>query len=178
MTKVLRGFEVVKGYEEKGINLPIQSTKSSAGFDFEASQDYVIPSIWRQVFRLFKSLGTLDKPFDTDETKPLAPTLVKTGIKAYMQEDEGLFLHNRSSNPIKKFIHLTNGVGVVDSDYYENEDNDGEIMFQFINFGLRNVRIQKGDKIGQGIFQKYLKADEGKHRKEYAVRTGGHGSTN
>lgn len=106
--------------------------------------------------------------------KALKPTLVPTGIKANMGDDEALMLYNRSSNPMKNFLLLGNGVGVIDKDYFENEDNDGHIMFQFINFGLFPVTIKKGTRIGQGVFQPFLKTDDdvagGK-------RTGGHGST-
>ena len=106
-----RGFEIAKGFEDKKINLPIRKTKYSAGYDVEAAEDTVIPS--------FK--------------KGMAPTLIKTGIKAYMQDDEMLVLYNRSSNPKKKGLILANSVGIIDKDYYGNEDNDGHIMFAFYN---------------------------------------------
>ena len=86
----IRGFEIAKGFEENGINLPQRKTKYSAGYDIEAAEDCVIPS--------FK--------------KGDKPTLVKTGIKAYMQDDEYLMLANRSSNPGKKGLILANSVGL------------------------------------------------------------------
>ena len=88
------------------------------------------------------------------------PTLVKTGLKAYMQDDEMLLLYNRSSNPKKKGLILANSVGVVDKDYYGNVDNDGHIMFAFYNIKDEDVEIKKGDAIGQAIFQKYLITDD------------------
>lgn len=108
--------------------------------------------------------------------KAFAPTLVHTGIKAYMQDDEVLKLYNRSSNPGKLGLVLANGVGVVDSDYYGNESNDGEIMFAFYNFLPWVVKIKRGDKLGQGVFEKYYKADEDTTSKE-VNRQGGFGST-
>lgn len=42
-----RGFEVISAYEGKGINVPKRSTKHSAGYDFEAAEDIVLPSIWQ-----------------------------------------------------------------------------------------------------------------------------------
>ena len=148
-----RGFEIAKGFENANINLPVRSTKNSAGYDIEAAEDCIIPS-----FKLGQK-----------------PTLVKTGLKAYMQSDEVLILANRSSNPGKKGLILANSIGVVDSDYYGNPDNDGHIMFAFYNFKEEDVEIKKGDRIGQAMFQKYLVTDndvaEGK-------RTGGFGSTN
>ena len=147
-----RGFEIAKGFEDKKINLPIRKTKYSAGYDVEAAEDTVIPS--------FK--------------KGMAPTLIKTGIKAYMQDDEMLVLYNRSSNPKKKGLILANSVGIIDKDYYGNEDNDGHIMFAFYNIKEEDVTIKKGECIGQAIFQKYLLTDDDNAE---VIREGGFGST-
>ena len=151
MEKV-RGFEIAKGFENKGINLPKRTTKYSAGYDVESAEDVIVPS--------FK--------------KGMKPTLVKTGIKAYMQDNEYLMLVNRSSNPGKKGLVLANSIGVVDKDYYGNEDNDGNIMFAFYNIKDENIEIKKGECIGQGIFQKYLVTDDDNAQGE---RVGGFGST-
>ena len=151
MEKV-RGFDIAKGFEDKQINLPVRKTKQSAGFDIEAAEDTVIPS--------FK--------------KGMAPTLIKTGIKAYMQDDEFLALYNRSSNPKKKGLILANSVGIIDKDYYENPDNDGHIMFAFYNIKEEDVVIKKGEAIGQGIFQKFFAVDNDGAEGE---RVGGFGST-
>ena len=148
-----RGFEIAKGFEQNGINLPIRKTKHSAGYDIEAAEDTVIPS--------FK--------------KGNKPTLVKTGLKAYMPADEVLILANRSSNPGKKGLILANSIGVIDSDYYGNPDNDGHIMFAFYNIKEEDITIKKGEAIGQAIFQKFLIADDDIAGGE---RTGGFGSTN
>ncbi len=148
-----RGFEIAKGFENSNINLPVRSTKNSAGYDVEAAEDCIIPAF---------------KPGQK-------PTLVKTGIKAYMESDEVLILANRSSNPGKKGLILANSIGVVDSDYYENPDNDGHIMYAFFNFKAEDVEIKKGERIGQAIFQKYLVTDNDIAQGE---RTGGFGSTN
>jgi len=150
----IRGFEVAKGFEEVNINLPRRSTAHSAGYDFECAEDIEIP------------------PICQSENKK--PTLVKTGVKAYMPEDEALFLYNRSGNPGKKGLVLANSVGVVDSDYYGNPDNDGHIMFAFYNFFSETVILKKGERIGQGIFQKYLKVDNDTAE---SSRQGGFGSS-
>lgn len=152
MEKV-RGFEIAKGFEDKGINLPVRKTKYSAGYDIEAAEDVTIPS--------FK--------------KGMNPTLVKTGLKAYMQEDEVMLLYNRSSNPKKKGLIMANSVGVIDKDYYGNPDNDGHFMFAFYNIKEEDITIKKGEAIGQAVFQKYLITDDDKAQGE---RVGGFGSTN
>lgn len=147
----LRGFEIAKGWEDKGINLPIRKTKLSAGYDVEAAEDITIP------------------PF-----KPgVKPTLVPTGLKAYCESDEYIMLVNRSSGP-KKGLIMANSIGIVDADYYGNESNDGHFYFQFINVLDQDITIKKGDCIGQAIFQKYLVSDSDKAS---GIRTGGIGST-
>ncbi len=148
-----RGFEIAKGFENSNINLPQRSTKNSAGYDIESAEDCIIPA-----FKLGQK-----------------PTLIKTGIKAYMGSDEVLILANRSSNPGKKGLILANSIGVIDSDYYGNPDNDGHIMFAFYNIKSEDIEIKKGERIGQGIFQKYLTVDNDNANGE---RSGGFGSTN
>ncbi len=147
-----RGFEIAQGFENKEINLPVRKTKYSAGYDFEAAEDTVVPAF----------------------TPGTNPTLIKTGVKAYMLDDEMLCLYNRSSNPKKKGLILANSVGIIDKDYYGNPDNDGHIMFAFYNIKEEDVLIKKGECIGQGIFQKYLVADDDESDGD---RTGGFGST-
>lgn len=143
-----RGFEVVSKYNEKEINLPVRSTKYAAGYDIECCEDTIIEK------------GKIK--------------LVPTGIKVYCQDDEYIMLVNRSSSPKKKGIVLANGIGIVDKDYYNNENNEGEIFFQFINITDEDVLIKKGDRIGQALFQKYYLSDNDEATGD---RTGGFGST-
>ena len=148
----LRGFEIAKGWEDKGIHIPERKTKYSAGYDVEAAEDVIIPSY-----------------------KPgIKPTLIPTGLKAYCQNDEWYMLVNRSSGPKKGFV-MANSIGVIDADYYGNESNDGHFYFQYFNFQDHDIEVKKGDIIGQVIFQKYLKTDNDNAEGE---RTGGFGSTN
>lgn len=147
----MRSFEIAKGWEDKGVKLPVRSTRNSAGYDFFAAEDVTI--------------------------EPCQIRLVPTGVKAKMAEDEVLLLFNRSSMPFKKRLVLINGVGVVDADYYGNESNDGHILFAFMNITNLNVpvTIKKGEKIGQGVFTKYLLAENDEVLD--AERVGGFGST-
>ncbi|MBQ9658067.1 MAG: dUTP diphosphatase [Clostridia bacterium] len=149
----IRGFEIAKGFEDKGINLPERKTKNSAGYDVEAAEDVIIPAF---------------KPGQK-------PTLIKTGLKAYCPDDEFYMLCNRSSNPGKRGLVMANSVGIIDADYYGNQDNDGHFMFAFYNFFDHDVEIKKGDCIGQVIFMKYYTVDNDNATGE---RTGGFGSTN
>ncbi|MBS9339109.1 dUTP diphosphatase [Fructobacillus sp. M2-14] len=151
-----RGFEIVSKYEGQGINLPQRSTMQAAGYDFEAAEDIVVPAQGLQ--------------------QSAKPTLVPTGIKAYMQEGEYLQLVSRSSGPMKKKLIMSNGVGIIDGDYYNNEKNEGHIFFQFLNFGDEDLEIKKGDRIGQGLFLPFLLADQDEDAIK-TVRSGGFGST-
>lgn len=147
-----RGFEIAKGFEDKGINLPIRKTKSSAAYDLEAAEDIVLPSF----------------------EKGSKPILIPTGLKAYMQPNEMLVIVPRSSSPKKQGISYPHSMGVIDADYYENPDNDGHIFVQCINLKDEEVKIKKGEAVGQAIFQKFLTTD---NDQADGIRTGGFGST-
>ncbi|KRM52793.1 dUTP diphosphatase [Ligilactobacillus araffinosus] len=174
-----RGFEVVSRYRNAGLALPQRATQHAAGYDFCAAEDFVLPSIWKLNFvKIFKALREqkplTDQDYE-DANHVLKPYLVPTGIKAYMGDDEFLMLANRSSSPLKRGIVLPNGVGIVDADYYGNANNEGEIFFQLVNFGVRDQVIKKGERLGQGIFIPYLTSDN--EQAPQMKRTGGFGSS-
>ncbi len=147
-----RGFEIVKGYEDKDIHIPIRKTKYAAGYDVEAAEDTTIPVY----------------------TPGMKPTLIPTGLKAYCEPDEFIMLVNRSSGPKKGFL-MANSIGIVDHDYYGNEGNDGHFYFQYFNCSDHEIIVHKGDIIGQVIFQKYLTIDNDVALNN--IRKGGFGST-
>lgn len=149
----MRKFEYVNRIgKEPDFSLPKRSTEKSAGYDFFNPERVEIA------------------PYKIGDN----PALIKTGVKAKMQDDEVLKLYNRSSNPKKKKLVIPNSVGIVDADYYGNEENDGEIGFTFYNLSNEVVVIEKGEKLGQGIFEKYLITDDDNAE---GKRTGGFGST-
>ena len=146
----IRGFELTGAYQEKHLSLPVRSTPGSAGYDIASAIDTQLP--------------------------PGIMTLVPTGIKAYMLQDEYLGLHIRSSLAVKFGLRLANGQGIIDSDYYNNPDNEGHILLALVNGGSQSVRITCGMRLAQGIFYKYLLADED-HLTGKELRGGGIGST-
>lgn len=178
-----------KAYEDAQI--PEYQTKNSAGADFFCAEEVQIPSVWGVFAGALKAKGIakLASLISADNSVDGAhydlrligglfkPTRVHTGIKAFMEEDEVLEVYNRSSNPGKLGLVLANGVGVVDPDYYNSEDNDGEIGFDFYNFMPWTVTIKVGDRIGQGVFKKVLRPTVGLRVKD-VERVGGFGSTN
>lgn len=175
-----RGFEIVTKYAQAGLVLPKRATNQAAGYDFQAAEDMVIPSIWKLAF--LKALWQIkheDKLTETEISiaqKVLKPFLIPTGIKAYMGADEFLMIANRSSNPLKRSLVVPNGVGIIDADYYNNEANEGEIFVQILNFGLIDMQIKKGERIAQGIFMPFLVADNDDQTIK-ATRNGGFGSS-
>lgn len=146
-----RGFEIAKGWENCGINLPKRSTAYSAGYDIEAAEDTVIPAF----------------------QPGIKPVLIATGLKSYCQPDECYLVLNRSSGASKGIV-LGNGVGLIDADYYNNPDNDGHIRVIVFNVSDHELIVKKGERIAQIVFQKFLTTDDDKASGE---RTGGIGST-
>lgn len=140
-------FEVVKNCLFP-VKLPKRSTKGSAGYDFFSAYPFVIA--------------------------PGQTSFVKTWVKAQMPEDTVLLLFERSSWGFKKQISIPNAVGVIDSDYYGNAANDGNIAFAFTNHGSEPLEVKVGDKIGQGIFLTFLLTDDDEAD---GGRVGGMGST-
>lgn len=134
--------------------LPQKGSKKAAGYDFYSAEDVVV------------------NPFKSPEDI----VYVKTGVKSLFSDNVGLFLLNRSSNPKKKGLFLANGVGLVDADYYNNESNEGEIAFPFMNLTDEPITINIGDKLGQGVFIEYKDATN-YFDKEIPERKGGFGST-
>ena len=146
----MRGFKVCKGFENSDISLPKRGPKYSAGYDIESCEDVVI--------------------------NPKEVVVVKTGVKAYMKDDEVLQIYPRSSLGFKKHLMLANTVGIIDSDYFENEKNDGHIMIGLYNYGNEVQTISKHERIAQGIFSKYLVCED--EEEINTIRKGGIGSTN
>lgn len=172
-------FEKVKRFENVDITLPERKTANSAGYDFAVAEDIVIPSY--EVMR--KTMDIPSSIYDIEDLSTVAaftknfkfkPTLVPTGVKCALEPDTYLGLTIRSSSPLKYWLMLANGEGIIDADYYGNEDNDGEIFFQIINLSPFNIQLRKGDIIGQGIIKPYLITDDDAAA---GVRKGGFGST-
>lgn len=172
-------FEKVKRFANADINLPTRKTKYSAGYDFEVAEDTIIPplkAMQKQIAQISEPGWTLSLEEMAKRTKAqkAKPTLVPTGVKCQLESNTYLQLSVRSSCPLKYWLILANGVGIIDADYYENPDNDGEIFFQIINLSPVPIILRKGDIIGQGIIQKYELADDDAAAGE---RVGGFGST-
>lgn len=105
--------------------------------------------------------------------EPKLSFVLYTNVKAYMLQDEELLVSMRSGLASKGLM-LLNPPGKIDSDYYSNETNDGNIGFILYNISDSPIHINKGDRIGQGTFYKYLIADLDNAT---GKRTGGFGST-
>lgn len=146
----IRGFEIVKDDMRKTvgeITLPTRGSSRAMAYDFYANKYYHV--------------------------MPNEIVKVWTDVKAYMQDDECLILNVRSSMG-GKFM-LANSAGWIDSDYYSNESNDGNIGIFLKNISGEVQTILKGDRIAQGAFFNFLVADSGNTDN---IRTGGFGSTN
>ena len=148
----IRGFEAVVEEMRKGTMdyiLPVRGSSKSAGYDLASPIDVII--------------------------EPHSSVLIWTNIKAFMQDDEVLEVYIRSSTAIKRDLILKNTVGIIDSDYYSNEGNDGNIGICLYNTTYAPREIKKGERIAQAIFTKYLVADDDVCLSD--IRVGGIGSS-
>lgn len=182
-------FEPVTRFKDAGLPLPVRKTAKAAGYDFVVAEPITIPPYhinWDNIVKQTMEQGDCSEDFDKyhmtlaqlgDITKAskAKPTLVSTGMKAYLDEGKYLELSVRSSCPLKYWLVLANGVGIIDGDYVDNPDNEGEIFFQLINLSPFPIDLFPGDIIGQGIIKDYYTTD---NDSASAVRTGGFGSTN
>ena len=136
---------------KKDFDLPSRATKNSAGYDFHSPVDFEV-----------KSGETVE---------------ISLEIKVCIKRNEFLMIIPRSSLGFKNNNHITitNTVGVIDADYYNNPSNEGEIKARFHNFGPDTFKVKKNDKLLQGIFVKFDTVDNEKEIE--SERTGGFGST-
>ena len=150
----MRKFEIVRDdciqYNQSAntIKMPVRATKHSVCYDFYSPINYTL---------------------SPNETK-----LVFTNVKAQFNADEGLILAVTSGMG-KRGVILANGIGIIESDYFSNESNDGNIGFLLHNIGSTPYEIHTGDKIGQGFFFKFLTVDN--EEEITTTRTCGFGST-
>lgn len=146
-----RGFEVVSTKNRIGefVKLPQQGSENSAGYDFYLPENVVIP------------------PKEGSK-------LIFTNVKAFMNRGEVLKLYIRSSIGIKQGIVLKNGTGIIDADYFNNENNEGNIGIVLYNTTSKTVILNEGERIMQGIFTPYLKSS---NCNTISQRKGGFGST-
>lgn len=133
---------------DKSLEIPEYKTKGAVGFDLLAREE------------------TLIKPF---EVKLIPLNLVVKVPKGY-----GLFLFSRSSTPSKKGLIVANSVGVIDQDYSGEED---ELKLSVLNVTKKNVTVEKGERICQGIFLKLSIAKFTESKKMSKKSRGGFGTT-
>ncbi len=131
------------------IVMPERSTNKSAGYDIRSMEHGII--------------------------KPGESMSFKTGLKVAMNDDEVFYIYIRSSFAYKYNVCLMNSVGVIDSDFYNNPDNEGHFQIKLVNYGEKDFEVNIGDRIAQGVFMKYLTVDDEKRIDK--KRHGGIGST-
>lgn len=130
-------------------NIPVRKTKDSAGYDFEAIEDF--------------------------ELLPGESKKIPLGIKVTMNKGEMLMIVVRSSVGFKYNVRMQNQVGIIEGDYYNNDSNEGHLFIKLQNEGTEIFKVKKGQGIAQGIFVNFLTIDNEEEINN--VRTGGIGST-
>ena len=132
------------GYDD--IKLPCRATSGSAGYDFFAPYDF--------------TLGVGEE------------IVIDTGIRAQIADGWVLVILPRSGSGFKYGVRLANTAGVIDSDYF-NADNEGHIKIKLVG-GNKPYEVKTGDAFAQGIFLPYGITEDDEVTKE---RHGGFGST-
>lgn len=188
-------FERVQAYPDA--ILPTRATEKAAGYDLYAAEDTVIPSYLEMMKQielanepnLDDALSMLfgdfskSKPtkfsnihdvFKEEKFKDYRPTLVPTGVKIYLDDDKSFDIQARSSLPRKNWLIVANAPGLIDADYVDNPDNEGQIYVQLINLAPFPFTIKKGEKFAQGVIRQYFTVD---NDIPGGTRTGGFGST-
>lgn len=145
----MRKFYIIEKFKHLDITIPRRQTKESAGYDLATCEDVTI--------------------------KPGEIVLIKTGLKVQIPSEEVLLVFPRSSLGIKRGLTMANNVGVIDADYFDNSDNEGHIMIPLLNFSKEPVRLEKDERVAQGIFIKYFKTIDDNN--EADERSGGFGSS-
>lgn len=189
-------FEKISKYvDDELVIVPTRKTAQSAGYDFYAAEDTVIPPFVeiaedalladldsrKGKYADIKEFMEKEYPYTLDKIATITKehkakvALVPTGIKCKIPDGYFLQLSVRSSLPLKHWLILGNGVGIIDADYYNNPDNEGHIYFQIINLLPVPIKIQKGECFGQGVLLPYGIATGDNTT---ATRMGGFGSTN
>ncbi len=198
----MRKFYIVKEYEDilDGSFIPQRADNRSAGYDFKAAKNIIVPSLINTYKKMRTSLihkenhssdigeiEEIEKLLDLNVVFSLndiekfnkvygfKATLVPTGIKAEMDDNNVLKIYPRSSMGCKSLLTLPNNVGIIDASYYNNPDNEGHIYIPMINLSPFDILIKKGDRIAQGIFVDYHTTEHDLPQKE--SRTGGFGSS-
>lgn len=136
----------------KDIVIPTRKTRFSAGYDFVTPVDFSL--------------------------KPHEQITIPTGIKVYFKPEEAkmwhLELYIRSSVGITRGVVMSNQTGVIDADYYNNPDNEGDMLIALRNVSENEVKFSAGDRIIQGVFAIHgVVSDDSAD----GVRKGGVGST-
>lgn len=183
-------FEKVSRFKDVEFDMPVRKTAQSAGYDMAVAEDAVVPPYKDLMLAADEERWNRNRVFSIDEVAvfnkcfhsqlpdgsfvPIKPTLVSTGVKCQLDKGYYLELSVRSSSPLKYWLVLANGIGIIDADYYQNPDNEGEIYFQLINLSPYPIQLKKGDIIGQGIIKKYYTLEDDSASGE---RMGGFGST-
>ena len=190
-------FEKISKYaDDELVIVPSRKTAQSAGYDFCAAEDTIIPPFVeimedamladmedrkvKEHYADVREFMEKEYPFTLDRIAAISKkfdakvALVPTGVKCKIPDGYFLQLSVRSSLPLKHWLILGNGVGIIDADYYNNPDNEGHIYFQIINLLPVPIKIQKGECFGQGILMEYHTTGDN----VTTTREGGFGSTN
>lgn len=175
-------FELISKYQGQEDLMPVRGTKGSAGYDLKCAEDMVIPSHMFAINSYLMGQQHPIKPMTLDELKSektlknlgIAPVLVPTGVRALFEPNVYGGVMSRSGIPMCSLLIVSNGEGVIDSDY-SNADNEGHIHVQLINLSPFPIQLKRGDRIAQMVFKQIVFAENDTYLND--DRVGGFNST-
>ena len=194
------GYDESKFVDYDDIKIPARATKGSAGYDFYAGMEYdydkdyelrkgangvfnainlqlLIPEVMNPLL-YFKQFGHI-----------VVPTFIKCNMnytEVYNDSNWVLILAPKSGIASKTGFRLSNTIGIIDSDYYNNPDNEGHILLDicydpYVYMSTQEIKtefkVEKNQKLVQGFFVPFGTAANDRENKNFVERTGGFGST-
>ena len=127
------GFEPTDEVYES-IKIPVRKTEGSAAYDFSTPYAITLYGGERRT--------------------------IPTGIKAEMEQGEVLLITVRSSVGIRDGVVFSNSLALIDSDYYNNDANNGDIQLALWNTSSKRVQYEAGERLAQGLFVKFDKTED------------------
>ncbi len=107
---------------DESLPLPMPATAGAAGFDLYCRSTIVVAP------------GSIE--------------LVPSNVIVRVPDGHVLVVALRSSTPRRKSLIMPNGIGVIDPDYCGPDD---EIQIQVLNFGDKQVTLERGERVAQGL---------------------------
>ena len=155
--------------------ISIEQWRKDFGDNNNHTYDYLLDDIPMPKRATVGSAGyDICTPYDVD-LEPGEEANIPTGLKCKINNGWALFALPKSGLGFKYYTRLANTIGLIDEDYYNNENNEGHMWVKIRNEGSKPLHIDCGKGMCQMVFLPYgITYDD----EAEGIREGGFGSTN